>query len=128
MLKPRVTIKEIAKELQLAPSTISRALSDHPGISKKTKERVKRIATDWGYTPNAIASNFRKSTTLSIGIIVPRIDIHFHSLIISGVEEMAYKKKYNIIIFQSKDSLIREKEIVQILKTKMVEGLIGTPK
>ncbi|MDX1752729.1 MAG: LacI family DNA-binding transcriptional regulator [Salinimicrobium sediminis] len=124
MLKSRVTIKELAKELNLAPSTISRALGDHPAISLKTKNRVKKAAKDFGYTPNSVASNFRKNTTLSIGIIVPRIDIHFHSLIISGVEEMAYERKYNVIIFQSKDSLQREIEIVEILKTKMVDGII----
>ena len=121
VIKTRITIKELAKELKLSPSTISRALGNHPGISTKTKERVKILAKELGYTPNSVASNFRKNTTLSLGIIVPRIDIHFHSLVISGIEDMAYNNKYNVTIFQSKDSLLREIEIVEILKTKIME-------
>lgn len=124
MPKPRITIKDLAKNLKYAPSTISRALSDHPGISKETKEEVKRAAEKLGYTRNSVASNFRKNTTHSIGIIVPRIDIHFHSLVISGIEEMAYKRGYNVTIFQSKNSLEREKEIVEIIQTKMLDGII----
>ncbi|WP_457866232.1 LacI family DNA-binding transcriptional regulator [Salegentibacter sp. F14] len=124
MLKKRITIKDLARELGYAPSTISRALNNHPAISKKTKEEVQKAVKKLGYTQNSIASNFRKNTMLSIGIIVPRIGIHFHSLVISGIEEMAYMRKYNVTIFQSQDSLDREKEIAKILQTKMVDGII----
>lgn len=124
MSKSRITIKDLAKELNLVPSTISRALNDHPGISEKTKEEVKKRAKELGYTRNSIASNFRSKTTLSIGIIVPRIDIHFHSLVISGIEDMAYKKGYNVTIFQSKNLLEREIDIARILKARMVDGSI----
>src|SRR5690606_23610944 len=124
MSKSRITIKDLAKELNLVPSTISRALNDHPGISEKTKEEVKKRAKELGYTRNSIASNFRSKTTLSIGIIIPRIDIHFHSLVISGIEDMAYKKGYNVTIFQSKNLLEREVDIARILKARMVDGSI----
>lgn len=121
----RITIKDLAKELNLAPSTISRALANHPAISNSTKKIVKDTADKLGFTPNSIAASFRNKKTKSIGIIVPRIDIHFHSRVISGIEEFAYNKGYNVTIFQSKDSYKREKEIVKILQTRMVDGIIA---
>lgn len=124
MKSSRITLKDLAEELKLSSSTISRALADHPGISLTTKEKVKKKAEELGFTPNSIASNFRKKKTNSIGVIVPRIDIHFHSLVISGIEDFAYKTGYNVTIFQSKDSTIREKEITKILQNRMVEGII----
>ncbi|WP_339886077.1 LacI family DNA-binding transcriptional regulator [Polaribacter vadi] len=124
-MKNRVTLKDLAKELKLSPSTISRAIGGHPAISDATKKRVKKKAEELGFTPNSIAASFRNKKTRSIGIIVPRIDIHFHSLVISGIEDFAYKNDYNVTIFQSKDSLKREKEITKILQTRMVDGIIG---
>lgn len=124
MSKGRITLKDLSKELNLAPSTISRALADHPAISEATKKIVKDKAEELGFTLNSIAASFRSKKTKSIGVIVPRIDIHFHSRVISGIEEFSYKSGYNVTIFQSKDSYKREKEIVKILQTKMVEGVI----
>ncbi|RAV30861.1 LacI family DNA-binding transcriptional regulator [Sinomicrobium soli] len=124
MTKGRVTLKDLARDLGLAPSTISRALSDHPAISEATKKTVKDRAEELGFTPNSIAASFRSKKTRSIGVIVPRIDVHFHSRVISGIEEFSYKSGYHVTIFQSHDSYKREKEIVKILQTKMVEGVI----
>ena len=124
MNKRRTTLKDLAKELNLAASTISRALDDHPGISLETKEKVLKKAEELGFTRNSIASSFRKNKTLTIGVIVPRIDIHFHSLVISGIEEYAYKSGYNVTIFQSRDSIKRESKITKILQNKMSEGVI----
>ncbi|MCH7402007.1 LacI family DNA-binding transcriptional regulator [Belliella kenyensis] len=123
-MKRRTTLKDLAKELNLAASTISRALDDHPGISPETKEKVLNKAEELGFTRNSIASSFRKNKTLTIGVIVPRIDIHFHSLVISGIEEFAYKAGYNVTIFQSRDSIKRETKITKILQNKMSEGVI----
>ena len=125
MKKLRVTLKDLAKELNLAPSTISRALRNHPAISEATKKKVKEKAEELAFIPNSIASSFRTKKTRSIGVVVPRIDIHFHSLVISGIEDYAYKKGYNISIFQSKDSVKREKEITKILQNNMVEGIVA---
>ena len=124
MKNSRTTLKDLGKELNLSPSTISRALANHPAISETTKKIVRKKAEELGFIPNSIASSFRKKKSQSLGIIVPRIDIHFHSLVISGIEEHAYKTGYNVTIFQSKDSLQREKEITKTLQNKMVEGVI----
>ncbi|WP_405295470.1 LacI family DNA-binding transcriptional regulator [Algibacter sp. Ld11] len=124
MKNTRITLKDLAKELNLSPSTISRALANNPAISDSTKKKVQKRAEELGFIPNSIASSFRKKKTQTIGVIVPRIDIHFHSLVISGIEEFAYNNGYNVTIFQSKDSLKREKEIIKILQNKMVDGVI----
>ncbi len=124
MATTRVTIKDLAKKMNLSVSTISRALHNHPGIGKKTTREVQKMAKRIGYTPNSVASNLRRNKTQTIGVIVPRIDIHFHSLTISGIEEIAYKKGYAVTIYQSKNSLEREIAITNILQTNMVDGVI----
>ena len=125
MKNRRITLKDLAKDLKLSASTISRALDDHPAISEATKIIVQKKADEMGFIPNSIASSFRTKKTKSIGIIVPKIEDHFHSLIISGIVDFAYKNGYNVSIFQSKDSLKREKEIVNILQNRMVDGVIA---
>ena len=113
--------------MNLSVSSISRALNDHPSIGEETKKRVKKLAEELGYFPNSVASNFRQNRTYSIGIIAPRIDVYFHSLVISGIEEVMYKSGYNVMIYQSRDSLEREKAITNILQNNRVEGIISCP-
>ncbi len=125
MKASRITIKDLAERMNLSVSTISRALHNHPSIGKKTTDEVKKMAAELGYFPNSVASNLRKNKTHSIGVIVPRIDIHFHSLAISGMEEVAYKSGYGVTIYQSKDSLEREIAITNILQTNKVDGIIS---
>ena len=124
MKASRVTIKDLAEKMNLSVSTISRALHNHPSIGKKTTNEVKKMAKKLGYFPNSVASNLRKNKTYNIGVIVPRIDIHFHSLAISGMEEVAYKNGYGVTIYQSKDSIEREISITNILQTNLVDGII----
>ena len=125
MAKARITIKELAKRMNLSTSTISRALQNHPSIGEKTTNEVKKLANELGYLPNAVATNLRRSKTHSIGVIVPKIDVHFHSRAISGIEEVAYKSGYNVSIYQSNNSLEREISITSILQARMVEGIIA---
>ncbi len=121
----KVTIKDLAKRLSLSPSSISRALHNHPSISEKTTREVWELASELGYFPNSLASSLRKKKTNMIGVVVPRIDIAFHSHVISGVEEVAYKMGYNITIYQSRDSIDREVAITQQLQTNMAAGIIA---
>jgi LacI family transcriptional regulator len=125
MSKTRITIKDLAKKMNLSFSTISRALNDHSGTSDKTKLKVKKMAEEMGYYPNSVASNLRNNKTHSLGIIVPRIDIHFHSSAISGIEKYAFNAGYNVTIYQSSDSYEREVEITGLLQTNMVDGIIA---
>ncbi len=122
--KTSVTIHDIARELRVSASTVSRALNDNPRISKSTKEKIKTLALKLGYQPNTIASNLRTQKTHTIGIVVPLINRHFFSTFISGVEDVAFEAGYNVIISQSKDLLQKEKQIVNSMFSNRVDGLI----
>lgn len=125
MRKSRITIKELAEILQVSPSTISRALQNHPSIGKKTTEKIQRLAKKMGYYPNSVASNLRRNKTNLIGVIIPRIDRHFHSSAISGIEEVAYRAGYFVTIFQSNNSYEREKENARLLLSSRADGVIA---
>lgn len=124
MAKRRVVIKDLAEKMDLSVSTISRALNNHSSIGVKTTEKVKKVAKEMGYFPNTVAANLRTNKSRAIGVIVPRIDVHFHSKAISGIEDVAYRYGYNVSIFQSNNSQEREVSITSILQTRMVEGNI----
>ncbi|WP_099366676.1 LacI family DNA-binding transcriptional regulator [Sphingobacterium sp. 1.A.4] len=124
---PRITIKDIAKALNVSTSTVSRVLSNHPAISEATKKMVNEKVKELGFSIDPIASSFRSKKTKSIGVICPRIDIDFHSKVISGIEDYAYKNGYQITIFQSQDNYKKEKEIVQMLESSLAAGLIICP-
>jgi LacI family transcriptional regulator len=118
------TITDIAKKLGISPSTVSRALSDHPDISSKTKKQVRKIAKELNYTPNPIAQSLKNNRTSTIGIIVPEIKHDFFSSAISGIEEVAYQSGYTIILCQSNESFEREVVNTNMLMHHRVAGVI----
>ena len=105
-MKHQVTIKDIARKLGVSTSTVSRALKDHPDISVKTREAVKELANILGYKPNMIALNLKHSRTNTIGVLVPEVEHYFFSSVLNGVEEVAYKNNFSVMVFQSNLSLI----------------------
>lgn len=125
MQNKRVTITKLAEKLQVSPSTVSRALQNHPSIGKETSKKVQKLAAKLGYFPDSIAANLRRKKTNFIGVIVPRIDRHFHSYAISGIEEVANKAGYYVGIFQSNDSYQREIENVKMLLSNRADGVIA---
>ncbi|MEN6454015.1 MAG: LacI family DNA-binding transcriptional regulator [Prolixibacteraceae bacterium] len=125
MRKSKITIKEMAERLNVSPSTISRALQNHPSIGKKMTAEVHKMAKKLGYYPNSVASNLRRNKTNLIGVIIPRIDRHFQSLAIAGIEEVASKAGYYVIIFQSNNSYQREKENARMLLASQADGIIA---
>lgn len=118
------TIHDIARELKISASTVSRALNDNPRISLKTKEKIKAVAAKLGYRPNTLASNLRNKKSNTIGIVVPLINRHFFSSVISGVEDVAFKAGYNVVISQSNDLASKEINIVHSMFSNRVDGLI----
>lgn len=118
------TIIDIAKRLKISASTVSRALSDHPDIKKETKEQIKRIAKELHYSPNPIARSLKNSRTTTIGVIVPEIKHDFFSSAISGIEDVAYKAGYTIILCQSNESFEREVVNTNVLMHHRVAGVI----
>ena len=120
----QVTIKDIARELGISPSTVSRALKDHPDISPETKKAVNELAEKLNYQPNIVALSLRQSKTNTIGVIIPELVHFFFSTVISGIEDVAYSQGYNVIITQSNESLQREKTDIKALFNSRVDGLL----
>ena len=125
MENSQITITKLAEELNVSPSTVSRALQNHPSIGKKTSRRVQKLADELGYFPNSVASNLRRKKTNLIGVVVPRIDRHFHSYSISGIEEVANKSGYYVSIFQSDNSYQKEVDNVKMLLSNKADGVIA---
>lgn len=118
------TIKDLARKLGVSPSTVSRALHDHPDISDATKARVVEAASRYHYHPNQIAKNLQMCRTTTVGVLVPEIRHNFFSTVISGVEEVAYKAGYSIMVCQSAETLRREIINTQAMVAHRVAGLI----
>lgn len=124
MAKRQATIQDIAKALEITASTVSRALNDHPKISKKTKELVWDMAKKLNYQPNSIAAGLRKGKVNTVGMIVPRINRHFFSNVITGVESILNPLGYNLIICQSEEQLEKEINNVNTLLANRVSGIL----
>lgn len=117
-----VTIHDIARELGIAPSTVSRALSGSLLINKKTREQIEAKAKELGYVRNMIASNLRKGVTNTVAIIVPRINRQFFANVISGAQSVLNKAGFSVIICQTSEYLEAE---IQALKTTMHNQVAG---
>jgi LacI family transcriptional regulator len=119
-----VTIYDIAKELNLSASTVSRSLKGNTIINKATREKVTACAERMGYRSNAFARNLRKQKTFTIGAIIPRLDSSFMSTCLAGMEEVANNKGYNLIISQSHESIKKEAENAKTMFDNRVDGVI----
>ncbi len=118
------TIKDLAKALNLSPSTVSRALRDHPDINPQTKKRVVSLADKLDYHPNSIARSLQTKKTKTIGVIVPEIKQPFFASVINGVEEFAYAAGYTIIVCQSNETYEREVFYTRSLVSLRVAGVL----
>ena len=105
---------------------MSRALQDHPDISVKTREAVKELAKILGYKPNMVALNLKHSRTNTIGVLVPEVEHYFFSTILNGVEEVAYKNNFSVMVFQSNESYMREVLIAQTFLANRVDGVLAS--
>jgi LacI family transcriptional regulator len=120
----RVTIYDIAKELGMSASYVSRALNDHPVVSSKIKEKVKRKAKELNYKHNSHAANLRQGSTKTIGVIIPQINQGFFSEAIAGIEEACYENKYSLIICQSHESFQQECKAIDTLIHQNVDCIL----
>src|SRR5690606_2827679 len=105
-------------------STVSRALNDHPRISEATKKAVLKVAKRLNYQPNHIAAALRNGRSNIIGIIVPTVDRSFFGSVIRGIEDVAKKANYNVMICQSHDDYDSEVSTVEALLNARVDGII----
>jgi DNA-binding LacI/PurR family transcriptional regulator len=124
MSKNLPTIKEIAKQLNVSVSTVSRALNNHPRIGLRTKMRVQQLAKELNYEPNTQAIFFKQKKTFVVGVVIPSVREEFFSQAISGIETAAMEHHYTILFGQSYDDPEKEKAVVEVMKKQRVDGLI----
>lgn len=124
MKKGQITIKDIAKELNISASTVSRALNNNPDISPETRELVQKFAKEHKYKPNSMAMNLRSKHSNIIGVIVPELANHFFSSVLSGIELVAEEHDYQVIVCQSLEDYSKEVRNVQTLIKARVCGVL----
>jgi LacI family transcriptional regulator len=124
MRTPKTTIQDIARELQVTPSTVSRALNDHHSISEATKKAVARAAKKLHYRHNKIASSLRLGRTKILGVIIPSAEINFFGSVVHGIEKVARQRDYTILIYQSNEQTGNEQEGVETFLRSRVDGIL----
>jgi len=124
MFKKKATLKDLARILELSPSTVSRALKDHPDISAETKRRTVELAKEMHFQPNPIAVSLRGQRSYTIGVIVPHFVHYFFSTVISGIEKVAQEKGYHVLVCSANGSHDREVSASMILLNQRVDGLL----
>ena len=123
-MKIKATLKQIAKELNVSVSTVSKALNDSPEISEQTKIRIKEYAKLKNYKPNVIGLNLKNRKTKTIGVIIPNILNSFFAKVFSGIEKVADEKGYNVIMCISNESLKKEINTLDMLSNGTIDGFI----
>ncbi len=120
----RVTIKDIARVLGVNPSTVSRALHNHPDVSIELKANIKQLAEQMGYKPNQMAINLRNGKSKTIALIIPEISMFFFPSVMKAIEEEAHKRGYNLLVLHSNDDVQREIQNAEICAFTGVEGVL----
>lgn len=123
-MKTKATLKQIAKELNVSVSTVSKALNGSPEISELTKIRIKEYAKLKNYKPNVIGLNLKNRKTKTIGVIIPNILNSFFAKVFSGIEKVADEKGYNVIMCISNESLEKESHTLEMLSNGTIDGFI----
>ncbi|WP_136480293.1 LacI family DNA-binding transcriptional regulator [Cognatitamlana onchidii] len=123
-MKRKVTLKQIAKELDVSISTVSKALSNSSEISEDTTQKIQAFAKLYNYRPNNIALSLKNRKTKTIGILIPEIVHHFFSTVIRGIERVANRRGYNVIVGLSNESFTKEIINMELLANGSIDGFI----
>jgi LacI family transcriptional regulator len=123
-MKRKVTLKQIARELDVSISTVSKSLRNSPEIGEDTRLKVQAFAKFYNYRPNNIALSLKNRKTKTIGIIIPEIVHHFFSTVINGIEQVANENGYSVIICLSDDSFDKEVRNMEMLANGSIDGFI----
>ncbi|MEO5890004.1 MAG: LacI family DNA-binding transcriptional regulator [Ferruginibacter sp.] len=119
-----ITIYDIARQLNISAATVSRGLKNNPAINKNTRKRIAEAASELGYRSNTFASSLRSKKTHTLGVIVPRLNSYFVASVLSGMEDVANKEGYNLIISQSLENVGKEVANAHTMYNKRVDGLL----
>lgn len=123
-MKKYSTIKDIANALNISTATVSRALSDHCNVNKKTKKRVIEEAKRQNYKPNPIALRLQNNRSKTIGLIIPEFKSSFFPTVIAGIQDVVYKSGFQLLITESQESIEVERRNLKLLESNMVEGIL----
>lgn len=123
-MQKRTTIKDISKALGVNPSTVSRALRDHPDIGAELKQQIKNIAAELHYVPNVLASQLRQSASHTLALIIPEITMFFFPSVIRGITQMAREHGYQLMVLQSHEQLAHEIENIETCINHCVSGIL----
>lgn len=126
MQRHQATIKEIARKLGVSISTVSRALQNNTRIGLRTRERVWELAKSMHYVPNPAAIFLKKNRTYTIGVLLPYLQEEFFSMAVSGIEDVALEKGYNVVLSQSRDKFEREEKALKSFLSSRVDGVIAS--
>ncbi|WP_104382849.1 LacI family DNA-binding transcriptional regulator [Sphingobacterium sp. HMA12] len=123
-MKNPLGIKDIARMLQISVSTVSRAFRDTHDVNPETRKKVLALAKKLNFKPNKNASALASGSTKNIGVIIPFITNYYFSMVISGIQEEAYERDYNVILYVTNDNVAREKTLLENLSTSSLDGLL----
>ena len=123
-MKTKITLKQIARELDVSISTVSKSLKDSTEISEDTRQKVKAFAKLYNYRPNNIALSLKNRKTKTIGVIIPDIVHHFFTKVINGIENVAAKRGYNVLVSLSNESFDKEVLNMETLANGSIDGFI----
>ena len=123
-MRNKITLKKIAQELNVSISTVSKALKDSYEIGEETRERIKAFAKFHGYRPNNIALSLKNRKTKTIGVIIPDVVHYFFALVVNGIEQIARKHGYNVVVALSNESFEKEVVNMETLADSLIDGFI----
>lgn len=125
-MSQKITIQDIARELNFTPGTVSRALNNHPRISATTKQLVTEKAKELKYQRNKIASSLRSGKTHTIGVIIPSAQTNFFGSVVHGIELMASVNGYGVLLFQTEETTVLEKKAIETFLSARVDGILAS--
>ena len=123
-MKAKATLKQIAKDLHVSVSTVSKALNDSPEISEQTKKKIQEYAKLKNYKPNVIGLNLKNRKTKTIGVVIPNILNPFFAKVFSGIEKVCDENGYNVLTCISNESIAKETHVLDILSNGTIDGFI----
>ncbi len=126
IVKSRVTIQDIARQLNSTPATVSRALNNHPRISKSTKQAVWQLADKLHYKRNHLASSLRSGKSSTIGVIIPSAEINFFGSVVHGIEQIANTHGYKVLLYQSNETPEYEQKAIESFVGAKVDGILAS--
>lgn len=115
---------DVAKIAKVSTATVSRVLSNHPNVSPEMREKVLRAIEELDYKPNLLASNLRRMTSRTILVVLPDITNPFFSQVVQGFQTVARERNYHVLLGDTGNDLEQEREFIELVNQKMVDGLI----